>query len=254
MEDKFLYQLREQPNPEFVKSLRQKLTHLEKEPRWRLKVNFQSLVMNRKTRLIWLTAMLMVSLLAVITITPARAFITSLLTSIAGQSFEVTEDYPGDNHPGGETIIEPQVVSLVEALTLFPHDISMPTYVPNEFVLDEENVLIYTGENAGPFADTLGIQWKSNTGFYLTLYVNNHGVSTSNEIIAPDSIEEVILDNEHTAVLIRGGWDVDRKVWNNEMGSIRLRWMVDDLVYDLHGNVRNISVEQLIEIALSTID
>ena len=254
MDDKFLYQLREQPDSEFVKNLQKKLTQDQSAPKWRLKMNFKVFSMNRKVILAWVTTLVMVSLLAVATISPVRAYVSSLLTSIAGQSFEVTDDYPGDNYPGDETVFEPQVMSLVEAYTAFPHNISMPTNVPNEFILDEENVSVYTGENVGPFSDTIKIQWKTSTGAYLTLDISNHDWSTLIEVVAPDSIEEVFLNDENTAVLIKGGWDADKKMWNNELGILRLRWQVDDLVYDLHGNIENITVEQLIVIALSTLE
>ena len=250
MDDKFLYQLREQPNSEFAKNLHQKITQYQSEPKWRLNMNFQTFITNKKVKLVWLTTLIMVSLLAVITITPVRALISSLLTSIAGQSFTVTEDYPGDNYLGDETIIEPQVMSLAEAITIFPHSIKLPTNIPSEYVLNEENVRVYIGENAIPFSDTIKFIWVSDTSADLTLRITDHDWITTSEIVVHDSVEEIFLDDNHPAAVIRGGWDADNKVWNYNDYGIRLRWSVDNLTYYLMG----INREQLIEIALSTLE
>jgi len=217
-------------------------------------MDFRVYSMNRKVKRGLFTALVVVSLMVVATISPARALVSSLLTRITGQSFEVTEDYPGDNYLADETIIEPQVLSLTEAIAIFPHDIKLPINVPADFTLDESNVSVYTDEDAGSFANTIVIQWKLITGAYLTLNISNHDWSTLKEVVAPDSIEEIFLDDKHSAVLITGGWDADKKVWDNNMGILRLRWQVDDLGYDLHGNTENITVEQLVEIALSTLE
>ena len=250
MDDKFLYQLREQPNSGFAKSLHQKLTQYHSHPKRRLDMNFRIFALNRKAKLGWIIVLIVVSVLAVMTISPVRAFVSSLIIDIAGQSFKVTEDYPGDTYPGDETIIEPQVMSLGEALVIFPHNIKLPTNIPSEYVLNEEYVRVYIGENALPFADTVEIKWVSDTSAGLTLRITNHDWSTTGEIVAPDSVEEIFLDDNHPATVIRGGWDADNKVWNYNDYGIRLRWSVDNLTYDLMG----INREQLIEIALSTLE
>jgi hypothetical protein len=252
MDDKFLYQLRERPDSEFAENLQKKLTPYRSTSKWRMNMNFQTISMNTKVKLVWLIALIMVSLLAVTAISPARAFVSSLLSNIARQSFEVTENYP--EYGGGETIVEPQVMSLLEASAIFPHNFKLPTNVPNEFTLDEDNVSVFTGMNVGSFADTIVIQWKPTAGAYLTLYISNHDWSTHKEVVAPDSIEEILLDYEHSAVLIKGVWDADKKIWDDEMGMLRIRWQVDDLAYDLHGYKNNITAEQLVEIALSTFE
>lgn len=59
-----------------------------------------------------------------------------------------------------------------------------------------------------------------------------------------------VLKEHYAAVLIRGGWGADHKVWSTEYGQLRLRWSVGDLTYELMG----IDQEQLIEIATSTLE
>jgi hypothetical protein len=245
MDDNFLYQLQEQPDSGFANDLHRKLEQDHPEPNRWLHMNFYNLI--RSKRLVQVTALLVISIIAIMAISPARAFVSSLIANIAGQLFEVTEDYPGDNYPGDEEIIKPQVMSLGEALAVFPYDVNLPSNVPSEYVLNKDTVRVYVGGDAGPFANTIEFEWLSEDHTYLVLRVTDND-QIIGEIVAPDSVEEVLLDANHSAVLIRGGWEADNKVWNNEVG-FRLRWSVDNLAYDLMG----VNREQLIDIALSTL-
>lgn len=214
--------------------------------------------MNRKVKLAWFIALITVGLLAVTTISPVRAFMASVLDTIAGQSFTITDDYPGDDDPEPPTIIHAQIMPLAEAIDSFPHVIKLPTNIPDGFVLDEDSVSIYTGEEAAPFADTITIQWESDGAGesgekgILTLDVTNR--TESGEIIGPDSIEEVLLRDEYPAAFIEGGWNYNKKKWDDAFGAIRLRWQMDGLVYSVSGQSTAVTVEQLIEIASSTLD
>jgi len=104
---------------------------------------------------------------------------------------------------------------------------------------------VYVGDDAGLFANTIELEWFSDDHPHLSLRVTDVDMG---EIVAPDSTEEVLLDANHSAVLIRGGWDADNKVWENDV-TFRLRWSMDNLAYDLRG----VNREQLIEIAISTL-
>ena len=138
-------------------------------------------------------------------ISPARAMVSSLITNIAGQLFEVTDDYPGDNYAGGEEIIEPQVMSLTEALAVFTNDITMPAAIPSECALDEDHVLVYVGEDAGPFANSMELNWLSSTGGCFRLRIADEEYRSNIEIVSPGAVEEIYLDSDLAAVLIRGG-------------------------------------------------
>lgn len=244
MDDKFLYQLQEVPDLEFVSNLHKKLGNNYSEPEQLRFVNIYNLIKSK--RLVQVIAFFLISLIAIMAISPARAFVSSLITNIAGQIFEVTEDYPGDNYPGDEEIIYPQLMSLDDALATFPHAIYLPTNIPSGYILNEDEVRVYLGEDAGPFANTIEFEWLSDDFRKLILRITDD-VSTG-EIIAPDSAQEVWLDINHSAVLIYGGWDADNKVWTDDVG-LRLRWSVNNLLYDLMGANR----EQLIDIAESTL-
>ena len=247
MDDKFLYQLQEQPDSEFTKNLYKKLSQEQAGPhRW---MNMYSHSLIRVNLPMLIITFLVISLLAIMTISPVRAYISSLILDIAGQSFEVTDDYPGDNFPGDEEIIEPQILPLGEALALFPYSVNLPTYIPDEYVL-HQNARVYVGDSGGPFANTIEMDWQSSGRMSYILTIRDRDVR-NREIIAPDSsIEEIMLGNGYPAVLIRGGWDYNTQSWSTVIGMYRLKWIMDNLTYDLMGDNR----EQLIEIALSTLD
>lgn len=248
MDDKFLYQLREQPDLEFTKNLHLKLTDLIPDPKQRLNWRSPTFTVTHKTRLVLTAALIAISVLFLATISPVRAFVSSLITNISGQTFEMTNDYPGDDHPCHKAVIEPQILPLAEALATFPHNIQLPSYVPVGYILDEENVRVYTGEEAGFLADTIELTWLSD-GKGITLIIANRDLSVA-EIVAPNSVEEITLDSSHAAAVIRGGWDADKKVWVGGSKLIRLRWLAGDLTYELTGR----DLGQLTEIALSTLE
>lgn len=251
MDDKFLYQLREQPDAQFVQDLRAKLSQDSVDYKWRLNMRvFDGLSVNKRPKMAWGMAFAVIGLLAITTILPVRAFIASVVSRIAGQSFVLTEDYPGDDAPNPD-IVEGQIMSLEGAVDIFPHSITLPTQVPDGFVLDESNVRVYTGEDDGSFADSIEIKWAQQETL-LTLSVTNR--TEGSEVIAPDAAEELFLNDEYTAVLIRGGWNYQTGEWDDAWGMIRLRWQLDGLVYDLSGQSDAVTVEQLTEMALSILD
>jgi hypothetical protein len=237
MDEDFLYQLREQPALEFERKLRQDLAKYDrptpKKP---------SLVAKKKFILI-LIGSLALLVISMATISPVKAIVTSLITKIAGLSFITTGEYPG--HSAEDMMIEPQIVSLEEAIKIFPYEIHLPSYLPDGYIMDR-NVQIYVGTYAGPFANTVHVRWTlGDKGIILKISDQNQGNS---EIVAPESVcEEIMLESNHKAVLIQGGWYVNTQSWNYDLG-LRLKWLENNLTYDLMGNDR----EQLIEIASST--
>jgi len=241
MDDKFLYQLREQPNAGFVNQLRKKLQQESAAPKQGLGGFIQSILSNK--RLLQAAALMAVLAIIITTISPARALVMSLLANVGGMAFEVTTDYPGD-HGDSEETIWPQVMSLDEALAAFPHSIQLPAGLSSEYVLNDK-VQVYVGEDAGPFANTIEFEWLSDTN-RVSLRVTDRDPGMA-EIVAPDALEEITLDETHPAVLIRGGWDADDQVWSNNDNWIRLRWVMDELTYELAGPDQ----EQLIAIAQS---
>ena len=250
MKDDFLYQLREQPRVEFVQNLQHRLAQGQTDAERKPIVDVRAVLSSRE--LVQGSAILALLMIAVMAFSPARAFVASVITEIAGQLFEVTEDYPGDNQPGEEeVIIEPQLMPLADALAMFPYSIQLPSEIPAGYLLDDENVRVYMGDDAGPFANTIEVEWIAEdpqVGSKLVLRITDT-MDELGEIVAPDSIDEIELDDNHQGVLIMGGWDYDKKEWNYTDIGLRLRWSLDGLTYDLRG----VSREQLIDIASSTL-
>jgi hypothetical protein len=246
MDDEFLGYLREQPDPAFARSLYQNINRpdlpLERESSRSSLLTFY----HQRTKLAWVVFLIVAGFTVIALVaSPVRAFVKALLIDVAGLSFQVTDTYPGGNSP--VKIINPRIMSLEEALSIFPHEVKIPSYIPSGCSLDETNARIYTGEEAVPFADTLELDWKPKPCFSLTIRTEVA------EIVASESIEEITLDAEHSAVLIRGGWNADIKEWDTILPGIRLKWQVGDLTYDLHGSEK-IILEDLIEIARSTLE
>lgn len=204
----------------------------------------------KSMRVLWVGLMIAgVMLLA--SISPVRALIQGLVTTLAGQSYLETEDYPG--YGDDMQIIEPQNMSLNAALATFPYSVKLPTNIPDEFILDEDDVSLYTGEQGGPFSEMIEIQWISDDNASLNLHISDKNWNSTQEVVAPGSIEEILLADGTPAVLIRGGWNYDQKTWDNTIDVLRLRWQTDGLNYDLRGYGENVSIEQLIAIASSTL-
>ena len=86
MDDKFLYQLREQPNAGFVNQLRKKLQQESAAPKQGLGGFIQSILSNK--RLLQAAALMAVLAIIITTISPARALVMSLLANVGGMAFD----------------------------------------------------------------------------------------------------------------------------------------------------------------------
>ena len=248
MDDKFLYLLREQPDPKFVKNLHKTLSspQLRSNRRWDI---FSDVFHgNGKAKLYWITALIAVLFKAAMIISPVRAIILAYPKEVAGRIFDISDDYP---YSGNDVeTIDAQIMSLDEALATFPYDVILPDNVPSEYVLDKENVSVYTGIDNMPAM--LIITWKSD-GKGLSLSICGDCEWEHGEIIAPEAVEEVLLDNQYPAVLIRGGWYENEKVWNYD-AALTLEWQVENMLYSLSSSgMGTMTPEQLIELATSTI-
>jgi hypothetical protein len=245
MDDKFLYELQEQPDAIFINSLQRKLSEsYPQTERWMM-ISQRTQMTNRG----WMLAVvfLVITLLVAIAISPVRALVSSIIINHAGLSYEVTDDYPGDNYPS-EEIIEPRIMPLDKALAIYPHEIRLPTYVPSGYILNGR-INVFVGDESGPFMNTIEFNWRSDGKMSYILRITDHN-DRNREIIAPaSSIEEIMLADDQSAVLIHGGWDFNTQAWSNTIEVYRLKWLVGNLTYDLMGMDR----DQTIKIAQSMI-
>ena len=230
MDDKFLYQLREQPRPEFTENLQRKLALSQPAPLFRggrLKPAFSLLLIG------------LALAIALMSVTPVRSAVLSFLIRVGGLSFNTTTDYPGDDSEV-ETI-EDRTLPLNEAMALFPY----PVHLPQNVTLEQE---VSVGELSPGYLDVfLRGQTQQGVRFHMDIMTNPD--TNGGEIIFPDSVEEIFLDADHPAALIRGGWNYDTKVWDAAYGSVRIKWVLDNLLYTLGGNIDDLEV--LLEVARS---
>jgi hypothetical protein len=126
MDDEFLYRLREAPNAEFAKSLYDQLFMSQTKPDLRSSMHSLISRMNMKSKLVLWVGLMIVGVLLLASISPVRALVQELLTTLAGQSYLVTEDYPG--YGDDEQIIEPR--NMPQRCTgLFPYSMKLPIYI-----------------------------------------------------------------------------------------------------------------------------
>ena len=98
-------------------------------------------------------------------------------------------------------------------------------------MLEEDNVWVFVGESAGEMADHMRLFWKNSNNMGFELSVTNHG----GFVVGPDSVEEILLDVDHPAALVRGAWNYNEKKWSDAHGELQLSWTVGELTYHLSG-------------------
>lgn len=232
MDDKFLYQLREQPRAEFAENLHRKLAFS------RPALLLQDRMLKPAFSLLLIGLALVIALMSV---TPVRSAVMSFLIRVGGQSFDVTTDYPGDNYPEEEEItIVSRTLPLNEAVALLPY----PVYLPQNVVLEQDVAV----SELSPGNFHIFLRGRTQQGVRFNMYILTNPDTNGGEIIFPDSVEEIFLDANHPAALIRGGWNDDTKVWDN-YGLVRIKWTLDNLLYELEGNIDDL--ETLLEVARS---
>ena len=135
----------------------------------------------------------------------------------------MTEDYP---RPIGEPIIVPhEIVTLDQARELVEFEFSLPTWVPDGLVLQEDVRL--NDVIGGPW-----LQWLDENvrGRSLNLTISE-ALPDVRYRVGPDSVTEITI-NGVPATLIRGNWWSDEQRWKDD-GSRAIRWQIDGIQYYL---------------------
>ena len=246
MDDRFLYQLREDPDPEFVRTLRDRIQHLSEpaipRPRfgsggWR-----------------WAAASLatlLVLTLALFALSPgARALLQSTTVEIAGRVYTILDAYP--EGPGLETReTKPEIVTVEEALASSTYTIHLPTYEPEGYVFRDDHVMKYAPLPDQPQSVVYYFIWSGPEN-NLSLMTCGSCPWEQGETIAPGAVEEVTLANGQPAVLVRGGWYLNEHRWRSDIMTT-LTWRRDNALYQLLAPSDS-SVEELIRMASSTFE
>ena len=235
MNDKFLKSFRVKPNKTFIQNLRSQLENYEEANQQGRRFQLHPVGLGVVALLLVLTLVLSVS-------PAARAQVEDWVGVIGGVLFTATGDYPGDDEP--VNIVPTDEMTFEEARETLPFTIDLPTWVPEGFVLEET-------VSVPRFEDGVGrvyLLWKAPLKG-LSLSIEDRSPEEANWLVAPGSIEEVLVNNA-PAALVRGGWYENTKQWENK-GQIQLFVPHNGQTYLFSTNENNISVEELIRIAES---
>ncbi len=246
MDDRFLYQLREDPDPEFVQALRDrfpatshKVDHSIAAWRWRWHLAAASLV-----------AMLVLSVALFIFSPGARALLKSTTVEIAGRIYTVLDAYP--QGPDLETREpQPEIVSVEDALVSSPYPIHLPTYTPEGYAFRHDHVLKYAPLSDQPQSNVYYFVWRGPEN-NLSLMTCGACPWEQGEYVASGAVEEVTLANGQPAVLVRGGWYLNEHRWRSDVVTT-LTWQRDNVLYQLLAP-GNFPVDELIRMASSTFE
>ena len=181
-----------------------------------------------KQGLTWKYGLLTLLIAATLTLTisePVRARAWELIRTIAGINVEEQSTSPLANIKKEDDVEIYTVPSLAlpKALENLPFQLGLPTWVPEGYVLDEENIAI------------------ANSGNWVALVWNNPNLSEIQMLVereyngytipaGEDSSEEINIDGV-PALLIYGSWD-EQHQWNPRLG-ITIGWEKDSHLYRL---------------------
>ncbi len=246
MNDRFLYQLREDPDPEFVRALRGRFPSVSDKAAhpvapwisgWRLAA--ASLV-----------ALLALSLILFALSPGARALLQSTTVEIAGRVYTILDAYPqGPNLETRET--EPEIVTVEDVLAHSPYPIHLPTYAPPGYELRHDHVLKHAPLPHQPQSHVYVFVWRGPEN-NLSLMTCGACPWEQGEAVAPCAVEEVTLANGQPAVLVRGGWYLNEHRWRPDIVTT-LTWRRDNVLYQLLAP-SDFPVDELIRMASSTFE
>lgn len=186
-----------------------------------------------------------------------------------------TPSFPGIQHdahmppPLSSFTLKPIVVSLDEAHAQLPFAFTLPTWLPDGFVLDpavritlpsQEHSDDATGEqvriNAPPaFMASLHVQWRHLDGRFIGFDV--HPIETNRQQyqgiipIPPGGVVAVQVHQQPAALIMRQyGFNPDDQSLHVSHVAV-LRWREYDKQYDLRTRTASVSADELLRIANS---
>ncbi len=236
MSDKFLRSYRIAPRPAFAQDMRKRL-EIDEEKTSRVRP-----LLLHPVALGAITLMLVFTLTLIVS-PAARAQVQDWVGQVGGVLFTATGDYPDGDEP--VTIAPGERMSLEDALEILPFTIDLPTWVPEGYVLEETVTLVHFEDGA----ERIFIQWRAPQKALLELEIEDLPPDESKWLVGLESIEEVLVDGE-TAALVRGGWHVDTKQWENPE-ILHLYVPHNGQTYIIFSMEKDISVDELIRIAES---
>lgn len=226
MDDGFLHQFRESPSEEFALHLYQDLILQE--------------AVHDKGRAIPAIAAFLLILLAVTSmvafVPDARAKLIDIIEDVAGISFLMTSDYPGD---GNVTIVPSQQMALEEAQSILPYE--LPTWIPDGFQIKRT---VDVTRFAASGVVHISVMW-TKAAEIIQLAVVGGATST---VVGPESVEKLEVNGREVAIW-QGGWNWDTKEWDPHIAGMTISWGADGIVYHLNAFGSEVTMEELLRMA-----
>lgn len=241
MNDEFLRSYHKSPRREFSESLYRTITQKE---------NHEMLSRTVPTfkRLAFGLAVLCLAFSMALAFSPtARAKFLDMVREIGNMSFTETLDYPGGSGP--ETTFPEKKMSLAEAASAFPLPIRLPSYLPEGFEADLDQVSVMVSDQYSLAYLMVSFINTDDPGKITLWIVDEEGEDGMKMSIAPGSVEELSINGE-PAALVRGAWNYNTREWGDP-GLMQLLWDKDGASYVLSAAETATSIEELIRIAES---
>jgi hypothetical protein len=283
MNDKFLYQLREEPTPEFASSLRQRISrHSGSEFLSNRKAGTTIKSFFSVKRFALAFAALLLVLALALTISPAaRAAISKIIETITmnGVTVWVSEDIPvlqGESESYAELWTP---LSPAELSTRHPDLARLPAWVPDGYALQERAALFGSMiQPEKPYAALF--EWKNAQGGIIQIRVSK-GVCPNGQLwesgaprsdcaygayfnVGAENPPEALMINDQTALLLPGlqilmnladpqqEWNPYRGRYDNrDPQASLLIFETDGMRFEIATKAQDISKEELIRLAES---
>jgi len=282
MNDKFLYQLYEEPEPEFANNLRQKLsqppyTRLAQDAKVRL---FISRYFTTKRMVLALVALSLAFALMLFVSPAVRAAVIDIIETIIvrGTTVWVSDDVPAIKGEGETYSVIWTPINSGDISTNYPDFAKLPTWVPSGYVLQDRAALLGSMIQDSP--DSVLVEWRNEHDGTIQLTVSEGSCPNGQvwESGAPrsdcaygwyfnvnsENQPEVVMIHEQPAVLLPGlqilmdlsdpiqQWNPYRgRSDNRDPEAFFLLWESNGMRFEIATKSRTISKEDLIRLAES---
>jgi len=243
MNDEFLYKMRRSPRPEFAEALYKRISQQRRS------MMFEYLKASPIRALAWGMALLGLLLTTALAALPgARAMILRVTKQIGRITFEETDQYPGGNLSEIPTLAAQQV-GLSKVQAMIPFTLTLPTWVPDGFELQEEVQVILPTEISRH--TSVSLQWcpvgRSYNCIHMIAECPVGAVPPSSLVVGPGNVEEVEI-NGQPAALVHGAWNADSQRYDPGL-QLSLMWEQGGVTYSLFA--LDVQAEDLIRMAES---
>jgi hypothetical protein len=233
MNEDFLTNFRKTPRREFAAALYKRIN---------IPMKTQSTILLRR---VTFSAAIGLALIAALAFSPAaQAALSYLMREIGGITYIQPDEASSEATPvpGQETTIREESMSLAEAQEVLPFAFSLPTWVPDGFVMGPSVTVSYFSENYTPARISW---WGPDMAAGPIVLIVGPRVNWQVDL---DHVQEVQV-NGQPAGLTGGGWDADSGQWDSVHHNLTLTWMRGDIMYQLLSPA--ITAEEIIRVAES---